>query len=77
MPDDPTFRDLVRRLAAGYQVSVQGDSYFIAEGDLPREEVLRCVPVTFKIIEGAGHGFGGPDIDRQVAAFFDQQLKTK
>jgi hypothetical protein len=27
------------------------------------------------IIEGAGHGFGGPEIDRQVAAFFEKHLK--
>jgi acetyl esterase/lipase len=33
------------------------------------------VPVTLRIIEGAGHGFGGPDIDRVVAGFFDQHLK--
>jgi hypothetical protein len=33
------------------------------------------VPVTLKIIEGAGHGFGGKDIDRQVAGFFDEHLK--
>lgn len=35
------------------------------------------VPVTLKIIAGAGHGFAGPDIDRQVTAFLDQELKTK
>jgi acetyl esterase/lipase len=33
------------------------------------------VPVTLKIVEGAGHGFGGKEIDQQVAAFFAQQLK--
>jgi acetyl esterase/lipase len=35
------------------------------------------VPVTLKIIPGAGHGFGGPDIDRQVTAFLEQHLKPK
>lgn len=33
------------------------------------------VEVTLKIIEGAGHGFGGPEIDRQVTAFFEKHLK--
>lgn len=33
------------------------------------------VEVTLKIIEGAGHGFGGPEIDRQVSAFFEKHLK--
>lgn len=33
------------------------------------------VPVTLKIIEGAGHGFGGPEIDQAVAEFFAKQLK--
>ena len=48
------------------------------QSELLRDALQKAgVPVTFKIIEGAGHGFGGPDIDRQVAAFFDQQLKTK
>ena len=33
------------------------------------------VPVTLKLIPGAGHGFGGPDIDRQVTEFFEMQLQ--
>ena len=33
------------------------------------------VPVTLKIIEGAGHGFGGAEIDAQVAEFLDKHLK--
>lgn len=46
------------------------------QSELLRDALHKAgVPVTFKIIEGAGHGFGGPDIDRQVAVFFDQQLK--
>lgn len=48
------------------------------QSELLRDALQKAgVPVTFKIVEGAGHGFGGLDIDRQVAAFFDQQLKTK
>jgi acetyl esterase/lipase len=46
------------------------------QSELLRDALQKAgVSVTFKIIEGAGHGFGGPDIDRQVAAFFDQQLQ--
>lgn len=33
------------------------------------------VPVTLKIIKGAGHGFGGREIDQQVDAFLEEQLK--
>ncbi len=48
------------------------------QSELLRDALQKAgVSVTFKIVEGAGHGFGGPDIDRQVAAFFEQQLKTK
>lgn len=46
------------------------------QSELLRDALQKAgVPVTFKIIEGAGHGFGGADIDRQVAAFFDEHLK--
>jgi dipeptidyl aminopeptidase/acylaminoacyl peptidase len=42
------------------------------QSELLRDALQKAgVPVTFKIVEGAGHGFGGADIDRQVAAFFD------
>ncbi len=48
------------------------------QSELLRDALLKTgVPVTFKLVEGAGHGFGGADIDRQVAAFFAEQLKTK
>ncbi len=33
------------------------------------------VEVTFRTVEGAGHGFGGPEIFRMVEAFFDKHLK--
>ena len=46
------------------------------QSELLRDALQKVgVPVTFKIIEGAGHGFGGAEIDRQVAAFFAEQLK--
>jgi acetyl esterase/lipase len=34
------------------------------------------VPVTLKIVEGAGHGFGGRDIDAQVSEFLDKHLRS-
>jgi acetyl esterase/lipase len=35
------------------------------------------VEVTFETVRGAGHGFGGPEIDRKVDAFFEKHLKGK
>lgn len=46
------------------------------QSELLRDALKQAgVPVTLKIIEGAGHGFGGREIDQQVAEFFEQQLK--
>jgi acetyl esterase/lipase len=46
------------------------------QSELLRDALRKSgVPVTLKIIEGAGHGFGGPDIDRQVADFFAKHFK--
>jgi acetyl esterase/lipase len=33
------------------------------------------VEVTFHTVKGAGHGFGGPEINRMVEEFFDKHLK--
>jgi dipeptidyl aminopeptidase/acylaminoacyl peptidase len=33
------------------------------------------VKVSLHIVEGAGHGFSGPDVDRRVDEFFDLHLK--
>jgi acetyl esterase/lipase len=33
------------------------------------------VEVTFHTVQGAGHGFGGPEIVRMVEGFFDKHLK--
>jgi acetyl esterase/lipase len=35
------------------------------------------VDVTFKTVEGAGHGFGGPENTKMVEEFFDRTLKNK
>jgi acetyl esterase/lipase len=46
------------------------------QSELLRDALQKAgVPVTFKLVEGAGHGFGGGEIDRQVTEFFDAQLK--
>jgi acetyl esterase/lipase len=48
------------------------------QSELLRDALQKAgVPVTLKIIAGAGHGFGGRDIDQQVGDFFTQQLKPK
>jgi acetyl esterase/lipase len=46
------------------------------QSELLRDALQKAgVEVTLKIVEGAGHGFGGPEIDRQVAEFFEKHLK--
>jgi acetyl esterase/lipase len=35
------------------------------------------VEVTFRVVKGAGHGFGGEPIDAMVDAFLDKHLKSK
>jgi acetyl esterase/lipase len=40
------------------------------------EALLRAgVDVTFHVVKGAGHGFGGPEIDEMVDSFFDRHLR--
>jgi acetyl esterase/lipase len=46
------------------------------QSELLRDALKKAgVSVTLKIVEGAGHGFGGREIDGQVAAFLAQHLK--
>lgn len=48
------------------------------QSELLRDALQKAgVPVTFKIIAGAGHGFGGREIDAQVAEFFEKHLKPQ
>ena len=35
------------------------------------------VDSTLVVVEGAGHGFGGPEVDARVRAFFDKRLRGK
>jgi len=47
------------------------------QSELLKEALTKAgVTVTLRIIEGAGHGFGGRDIDNQVAAFLEKHLKA-
>ncbi len=32
------------------------------------------IEVTFYVVKGGGHGFGGPEIDAMIASFFDKHL---
>jgi acetyl esterase/lipase len=46
------------------------------QSELLRDALHKAgVPVTLKIIEGAGHGFGGREVDEQVTEFFAKHLK--
>jgi len=68
-------------------VSADDPPFLIMHGDQDKlvpyqqSEILRAalqkagVPVKFEIIKGAGHGFGGREIDRQVEEFFEANLK--
>lgn len=46
------------------------------QSELLRDALQRAnVPVTFRVIQGAGHGFGGPEIDRLITQFLDRHLQ--
>jgi len=48
------------------------------QSELLRDALQKAgVSVTLKIIEGAGHGFGGRDIDMPVTEFFEKQLRRR
>ncbi len=47
------------------------------QSELLRDALQKAgVEVTLNIVEGAGHGFGGPEIDQQVSEFFEKHLKS-
>jgi acetyl esterase/lipase len=68
-------------------VSADDPPFLIMHGDkddlvpMGQSELLHAalekarVPSTFHKVTGAGHGFGGPEIDKQVLTFLDKQLK--
>ena len=46
-PAQTCWPELVNKVTAAYQVLLDGTSYFIVEGNLPREDLEKCIPVTF------------------------------
>lgn len=46
-PAQNCWPELLKKVTATYQVLLDGTSYFIAEGAIPREDLERCIPVTF------------------------------
>ena len=47
------------------------------QSELLRDALKKAgVDVTFKTVEGAGHGFGGPQVMKMVEEFFDKHLKA-
>lgn len=69
-------------------VSKEAPPFLIVHGDedkvvpLDQSEALQAalkkagIDVTLHVVKGGGHGFGGPEIDKLVADFFDKQLKN-
>ena len=48
----------------------------LQQGELMHAALTKAgAEVTFEVVKDAGHGFGGPDIDRMVNDFFDAHLK--
>jgi acetyl esterase/lipase len=67
-PDDPPFLILH---------GDQDDVVPINQSELLAEALKKAgVEVTYHVVAGAGHGFGGPEIDAMVTAFFDKHLKA-
>jgi hypothetical protein len=61
LPREPTpcWDALEKKLVAGYQLHLNVrpfKSYFIVEGDLPKDEVAACVPKTFSAIKASRDG---------------------
>lgn len=46
-PAQTCWPELIKKVTAAYQVLLDGTSYFIVEGDLPRADLEKCIPVTF------------------------------
>ena len=50
----------------------------LAQSRILYEALQRAgVPATFHAVNGAGHGFGGPEIDRMAGEFLDQNLRRR
>ena len=54
----------------------QDQSVPLNQSELLTEALKKAgIEVTFEVVRGAGHGFGGPQINASVDAFFDKHLK--
>lgn len=50
----------------------------LTQSELLHEALKKAgADVTLHVVKGGAHGFGGPDIDKMVDAFFDKHLKAK
>ena len=82
-------RDKCARANPITYVSPDDPPFLIMHGDKDRlvpinqSELLHAalrkagVDSTFRIVEGKGHGFGGPEIQQTVLEFFDKHLKKR
>ena len=80
-------KDMVAKANPITYVSKDDPPFLIMHGDSDKvvpyqqSEMLRDalvkagVEVTLKLVEGAGHGFGGRDADERVTGFFEKHLK--
>jgi acetyl esterase/lipase len=56
----------------------QDQSVPLNQSELLSEALKKAgVEVTFQVVPGAGHGFGGPQVNATVDAFFDKHLKGR
>ncbi len=46
-PAQSCWPELVKKVTSAYQILLDGSSYFIVEGDVPRADLEKCIPVTF------------------------------
>jgi len=80
-------RDKARQASPVTYVSQSDPPFLIMHGNRDRlvpcqqSELLRDalqeadVPVTLRIVDGAGHGLGGPGVNQQVLEFLNRHLK--
>jgi acetyl esterase/lipase len=80
-------QELAKLASPVYHVSSDDCPFLILHGDrdniVPIEQSQKLskklesakVPVRLYVVEGSGHGFGGPYIDAMVDAFFDHYVK--
>lgn len=80
--------ELAAKASPVTHISKDAPPFLIVHGDedkvvpLDQSESLNAalkkagIDVTLHVVKGGGHGFGGPEIDKLVADFFDKHLKN-